>query len=488
MSSHREAPAISKDPVADSTDTYAFVSYDRPDMVTLIANYVPLQAPAGGPNFYEFGDDVLYQIHIDNNGDGLAEIIYEFQFYTQLTTPTSFLYNTGPIQHITDSTWNRKQFYDLTRWNVPVANSFVNLGKGLTCPPCNIGPLSTPNFETLTNEAIHQLPGGGQVYAGQRGEGFYVDLGAVFDLGDLRPFQQDHNHFGLNVPELQKPAPGINATKGVNVHSLVLQVPKTALTAGGANPTDPTNPRSTIGVWTTASRQMNRIYNYKSSGTPQGVGPFTQVSRLANPLVNELQISLDTKNFWNSQSPVNDAQFAHFTAHPELAKLLPTLYPGVFPNLDAYNKSGKSRADLLAIFLTGIPNGVVPGFPGNFTSSHQAEQVRLNLAIAPTPLSKANNLGLIGGDVAGFPNGRRVFDDTVTVELRAVAGATIPLVDKSYTPDKAAGAVTDGLTSSPTDLTAEGTVRYLNQFPYLPQPYAGYDVPDNNTPAPTNVY
>ena len=166
MSSHREAPEISKDPVADSTDLYAFVSPDRPDSVTLIANYIPLQEPAGGPNFYEFGDDVLYEIHVDNNGDGKADITYQFKFETKLTTPTSFLYNTGPIGSLSDPNWNSKQFYKVTK--VDHAGSRELAGK-LACPPCNVGVLSTPDYEAkLGRPAVHSLSGGIKVFAGQR--------------------------------------------------------------------------------------------------------------------------------------------------------------------------------------------------------------------------------------------------------------------------------------------------------------------------------
>ncbi len=174
MSSHREAPEVSKDPVADSTDLYAFVSPDRPDFVTIIANYIPLQAPDGGPNFYEFGDDVLYAIQIDNNGDGLADISYQFQFTSELTNPNTFLYNTGPIIHLNDPSWNRRQTYSVTQ--VTGAGTTV-LASGVPCPPCNIGPLSTPDYLELVNQATTAIGGGTQVFAGQRAEGFYVDLG-----------------------------------------------------------------------------------------------------------------------------------------------------------------------------------------------------------------------------------------------------------------------------------------------------------------------
>ena len=164
MSSHREAPEIAKDPVADSTDVYAFVSPDKPGTVTLIANYIPLQSPAGGPNFYEFGDDVLYEIHVDNNGVGREDVSFQFRFRTTVRNPETFLYNTGPIQSLDSPNWNRRQTYD-------VSMSGRTIGAGLACPPCNIGPLSTPDYGALAAEAVHHLGGGITVFAGQRAEG-----------------------------------------------------------------------------------------------------------------------------------------------------------------------------------------------------------------------------------------------------------------------------------------------------------------------------
>lgn len=492
MSSHREAPQISKDPVADSTDVYAFVSPDAPDTVTLIANYVPLQAPAGGPNFYEFGDDVQYDINISNRGTGQADITYRFNFQSVLQNPNTFLYNTGPITSLDSPSWNRRQFYSVTR--IAGGQSAV-LATHLPCPPCNIGPLSTPNYVGLANAAVTSLASGEKVFAGQRAEGFYVDLGAVFDLGDLRPFEQLHANFGLNVPELSRPSPGINATKGVNVHSIVLQVPKAMLTSDGSSPSDPTSARSVIGVFTTASRQKSRMFvgtggtggstTAPFAGDPSDSGPFVQVSRLANPLFNELLIPLSRKDFWNSQAPANDAQFAQFVQQPELAQLLPVLYPSAFPHLAALNAAKTPRADLVAVLLTGIPSGIIPGFQNN-TGTVQADLLRLNMAVPPT--ASPSNLGLLGNDAAGFPNGRRVFDDVTTIELRAVAGVTYALVDHSFTPDAAAGQVSDGLTADSSDLTARGTENYLSAFPYLGTPYSGFDVPDNNLPTPTSSY
>lgn len=469
MSSHREAPEISKDPVADSTDVYAFVSPDRPDRVTLIANYIPLQAPDGGPNFYEFGDDVLYEIHIDNNGDALADVTYQFQFTSVITNPNTFLYNTGPIQHVSDPNWNRRQTYSVTRLVSGQAPQM--LASGVPCPPCNIGPLSTPNYERLVDEAVTTIAPGTTVFAGQRAEGFYVDLGAIFDLGDLRPFEQDHTTFGLAGTGLGHMAAGVNSTAGVNVHSIAIQVPIAALTADGRRPKSVTSPTAVLGVWTTASRQKARVFE-GTPGANVNSGPFTQISRLGNPLVNEVVIPMAAKDFWNSQPPNLDSQFAKYVANPELAGLLPVLYPGVFPQLAAFNQTAAARADLLAILLTGIPGGVVAGFQ-NFTGPTQADMLRLNVAVPPAT-GASSNLGLVGGDPAGFPNGRRVFDDVATIEIRAIAGATLPLVDPSFKPDGAAGAVSMGLTSGPTDLAAMGTEHYLAEFPYLGTPISGF--------------
>ncbi len=289
MSSHREAPEISKDPVADSTDVYAFVSPDAPSTVTLIANYIPLQGPAGGPNFYEFGDDVLYEIHIDNNGDGHADISYQFTFHTTVRDPDTFLYNVGPIQSLGSSNWNRVQTYDV---GVVSGGSFRGLGGGLPCPPCNIGPLSTPDYASLAAAAVNTLGGGIKVFAGQRAEGFYVDLGAIFDLGDLRPFENLHAQYGLGA--FTGPAAGVNATNHLNVHSIAIQVPISTVTSSG---------HPTIGVWTTASRQRVRLWD-ADAGENVNSGPFRQVSRLGNPLVNEVLIPLGKKDLWNSLPPV----------------------------------------------------------------------------------------------------------------------------------------------------------------------------------------
>jgi hypothetical protein len=468
MSSHREAPEISKDPVADNTDVYAFVSPDHPDTVTVISNFVPLQDPPGGPNFFEFGDDVLYSIYIDNDGDGLPEISYVFNFSTELRNPNTFLYNTGQITSLDSPNWNKRQFYSVTRVEGDDTTAYGTgrdgvrlrareLGEHLACPPCNIGPRSTPNYAALGQAAVHSLPGGVKVFAGQRTDGFYVDLGAIFDLADLRPFQNLHV---IPTPA----AAGVDATKTLNIHTLALQIPISQLTANGSVPKDALGSSAVIGVWSAASRRKVRMINDDDDERSQ-TGPWAQVSRLGNPLFNEVIVPLGEKDGWNTRYPAGDAAFAEHVEHPELAKLLPVLYPGVFPNLAALNKP---RADLVAILLTGLPNGVVPGFQ-NFTGKVKADQLRLNVGIAPA--SKPSRFGLLGGDVAGFPNGRRVFDDVVSIELRAVAGVTFALVDKTFKPDAAAGQLSQGLTPAAN--------RYQETFPYLAPPLDGFDTPSS---------
>jgi Domain of unknown function (DUF4331) len=467
MSSHREAPEISKDPVADNADVYAFVSPDQPDTVTLITNFVPLQNPAGGPNFYEFGDDVLYSIYIDNNGDGAPEIAYEFQFQTTLQNPNTFLYNTGQIDSLTSPNWNKRQVYSVTRIDGYDTTTCARaargrgpstqlLASGLACPPCNVGPRSIPSYAPLAAAAIHTLPSGETVFAGQRRDGFFVDLGSTFDLADLRPFQNLHL-----IPTAA--APGVDQLASLNIHTIALQVPIGCLTSDGSVPRDATSPSSVIGVWSAASRRKVRMIDADNDENCEA-GPWMQVSRLGNPLVNEVLIPLGLKDQWNTGNPAQDSAFASHYTSPELATLLPVLYPKVFPNLAGLSKP---RADLVAILLTGIPSGVVSGFQ-NYSGKVMADQLRLNLAIKPTT-SSPSPLGLLGGDIAGFPNGRRVFDDVVSIELRAIAGATYALVDKTYTPDKAAGLLTEGLTP------AAG--RFQATFPYLADPLDGFDNP-----------
>jgi hypothetical protein len=329
------------------------------------------------------------------------------------------------------------------------------LGANLRCPPCNIGPRSTPKYETLAAEAIHTLPSGEVVFAGQRNDPFFVDLGAIFDLGDLRPFQ--HLHL-ISTPD----APGVDNTKAVNIHSIAIQVPVAKLTPDGSAPTDVGSSKAVLGIWSAASRRRVKLIDPANDSKTES-GPWVQVSRLGNPLFNEVIVPLGKKDEWNGEQPSGDAEYLPNVEHPELAGLLPVLYPDVFPNLAALEAA---RADLVAILLTGLPSGVVSGFQ-NFTGKTYADMLRLNVAVPPA--KTPNPLGVVGGDPAGFPNGRRVFDDVTTIELRAIAGLTYPLIDKTFKPDAATSAIEQGV--KPV------AGRYLDAFPYVGTPYDGYDTP-----------
>jgi Domain of unknown function (DUF4331) len=488
MSSHREAPEISQDPVADNTDTYAFVSPDQPDTVTIITNYIPLEAAAAGPNFYEFGQDVRYYIYVSNDGSGEANIAFEFAFTTTVRNPNTFLYNTGPITSIDAPTFNRYQTYTVTQMDGDLTAAQESGGVGyrtmpnrtviatdLLSPPCNIGPASTPNYPALAQMAVHSLPGGITVFAGQRNDGFFADLGAIFDLGDLRPIQE-HHAFAMMAD-----APGIDTLKaGTNVHTIAMQIPITKLTRNGTRPSRVTSPDATIGIWGAASRRKMQVRADRSAqGTESG--PWVQVSRLGNPLFNEVLVGMGEKDLWNRSSPVDDKQFVNGVLHPGLAELLPTLYPAQFPNLAMLNASGTPRVDLEAILLTGLPPGIVPGFT-NYTGNTLADMLRLNVAVPPS--SNPSPLGLLGGDAAGFPNGRRVTDDVVTIELRALAGVTYALVDSSYSPDPKALSLTDGVAEPATEAPGSGAdpdARFIPTFPYLGTPHDGFDTPPEHS-------
>jgi Domain of unknown function (DUF4331) len=444
-SSHREAPLISEDPVADNTDVYAFRSPDRPDTVTFVANYVPLEEPAGGPNFHKFGDDVIYGINVDNTGDGEADLSYQFRFKTKIGNPNTFLYNTGPIDTLTDPDWNIRQTYTVTRVSKRNGNGYKRggsakvLGRNLPTPPVNIGPRSTPNYGALAEAAVANLPGGIKAFAGQRDDGFYVDLGSVFDLAGLRPFNALH--------DIPLPADdGVDGVGGFNTHSIVLQVPISQLKGPKG--------QMTIGVYANALRQKVRVIR---DGEIKGSGKWVQVSRLAEPLVNEAVIPVGLKDKWNASSPKDDRRFQRFYREPEVTRLENALYDA----LD--NANEKNRDDLVAILLTGVP-GL------NFTGNTKADLIRLNMGIAPSaPVGQGNRLGVLAGDLAGFPNGRRLEDDVVDIELRAFAEGYGPFLNGLL-----------GLPNrSPNNLLGDGVDKndfpFRVDFPYLPSPHQGYE-------------
>jgi hypothetical protein len=407
-SSHREAPLISGDPQADTTDVYAFVSPDAPDTVTLISSWNPFENPAGGPNFYKFGDNVLYDMNIDNDGDAVADIIYRFEFTSQIRNPNTFLYGTV-IKGVDDPNRNFYQTYTVTR--VERGSKALKVGP-MTTMYDNVGFAATPGYGSF-GQGIYEFDqkgGKAQVFAGQTDDPFFLDL-RVFDL-----------LYGGDLSEA-----GNDTLAGFNVHSIALRVPTSSIVSG-------TSP--IVGVWATSSRPK---ITHRRDAQEFGSGGYVQVSRLGMPLVNEVVIPASKKDVWNSSEPSDDAQFLEYVTNPEVPKLLNAVYNIPEP--------ATPRNDLVSVFLTGVdglnkPSGVRP-----------SEMLRLNTSIAPT--AAPQRLGVLGNDLAGFPNGRRLSDDVIDITLRAAIGA---LTGNNT-------ALGDGVDRN--DLAFRGT------FPYLALPHSG---------------
>jgi hypothetical protein len=427
-SSHREAPLITEDPVADLTDVYAFNSPDAPGKTTLVMNVNPFELPAGGPNFHKFGDDVLYQLNVDNDGDAVADKEFEFRFNTTLVNPNTFLYNTGVL---TDpSKLSVKQSYTVSMVDVD-KRVRRTLGRDLPVAVANVGVRSTPDYENnFGSKAVKDLGNGAKVFAGPRDDPFFVDLGSIFDLGGLRPFNDAHL---IPLPK----APGKDYVAGYNVHSIVLQVPNEWLTSG----TDPV-----VGVWATTYRRQVRVFDSPHSPNLRHRGPWVQVARLGMPLVNEAVIPLGQKDTFNASEPKNDLQFAGSVLNPELGQLIPVLYPSLtaVPKQVNAGLGLGGREDIATIFLTGIPGLNKPA------KVKPAEMLRLNT-------SKPSM----------FPNGRNLADDVTDTELQAVAGVLANLFDPSF----ANCACNNYKIGDGVDANDKA---FQTVFPYLASPNSGY--------------
>jgi len=421
-SSHREAPLISSDPQVDHTDVYAFVSPDNPDTVTLIASFIPFEDPAGGPNFYRFGDSAIYNINIDNNGDGVEDITYQLRFTSQIANPNTFLYNTGPIKSIDDANRNLSQTYTLTRIDKGVTTMTAGPMKTMYD---NVGPASTPSYGG-NGSGVYQFRQQdgtvGSVFAGQTDDPFFVDL-RVFDL-----------LYGGNLSEV-----GNDTLAGFNVHSIAIQVPKSSLKAGSP----------IIGVWSTALRPTTTT---RTPGSETASTTFVQVSRLGMPLVNEVIIPVGQKDRWNGSVPTADGGgFRANYTDPEVPKLLQALYGVTAP--------ATPRNDLVQVFLTGVPGLNQP--PG----VKEAEMIRLNTDVLPT--ASPSRMGVLAGDVQGFPNGRRLTDDVIDITVQAAAG---------FLTGAKVGALGDGVDRN--------DVPFRSTFPYLAFPHSGGNAWKLNPNAP----
>jgi hypothetical protein len=451
-SSHREAPAITEDPTHDNTDVYVFRSPDASDTVTIIANFSPLSEASNGPNFYRFSPDGVYEIHIDNNGDGKEDITYQFQFRTDVRDPNTDKYNVGPVLTLDSANLNVRQFYTVNRiTGARRSGTMATLGSTFQAAPANIGPKSTPDYAALAQQAVFTLPNnGGRVFAGPRDDPFFVDIGGIVDLLTLRPIQQLHR-----IPPVAGAAPGVDGLRGYNVQEIAIQVPISQLVSGGgAAPTDPAASNAVIGVWSTSSRSRITVLNTGSIGR-QSIGGLSQVSRLGMPLVNEVVMSLKFKDIFNSSEPSGDkalfdsnADFRNRILDPEAAKYMNLLY-----GLDV---PPAPRNDLVQVFLTGIPGANQP------PNVVPAEMIRLNVAVPVTASQNANRLGVIAGDLGGFPNGRRLADDVVDISLRVIAGVLVPGFNKAPN-----NALTDGVDTNDKP--------FLSTFPYTALPLQGFE-------------
>jgi len=407
-SSHREAPLIAGDPRADNTDTYAFVSPDKPDMVTVVANWIPLEEPNGGPNFYAFASDARYTIKFDSNGDGRADDTYSWTFQNHYRdSANQFLYNTGVVRNLTDPTLNFYQTYRLVETTSSGAETLI---KDKIVTPSDVGRASMPDYNRLRQQNIAQgqLPGGGQNYVGQADDPFFLDL-RVFDL-----------LYGGNLSET-----GHDTLAGYNVNTIVLQVPTSDVALGH----DPTH-NPVVGVWSTTDRRSTQL---SDNGSATAWGGFHQVSRLGNPLVNEVVVPLRYKDAFNAISPAQD-----HTVKPVVDKVLNPIVPKLIQSIYGIPAPKTPRNDLVEIFLTGIAKNA-PTLDGSKApiqadlnsqvlnkgvDPHEfvpAEELRLNMSV---PVSaQPNRLGVLAGDLQGFPNGRRLTDDVVDIELQALEGA-----------------------------------------------------------------
>ncbi|MFP5298767.1 MAG: DUF4331 domain-containing protein, partial [Actinomycetota bacterium] len=384
-SSHREAPLVAADPQIDATDLYAFVSPDAPDTVTIVSNWIPFQEPAGGPNFYAWATGTNYDVHIDNNGDAKADITYRWKFKNNYRTKDTFLYNTGQVTSLDDPDLNFRQTYDLRR--ITRSGSTLLVDDAIAAPSF-VGDASMPDYAALAADAI-EIRGSLKTVAGQSDDPFFLDL-RVFDL-----------LYGADLSEV-----GDDTLAGFNVSHLALQVPKSDIARRGDADANPI-----VGVWTTASRRAKTI---QVDGKIRRRGEVVQVSRLGMPLVNEVVIPLKDKDRFNASQPTDDVQFLDYVTDPEVPKLVEAIYGIPAP--------ATPRNDLVAVFLTGVeglnqPAGVTP-----------SEQLRLNMSIPPCEPGSCesySSLGVIGGDNAGFPNGRRLADDVIDIALQVVEGVLV---------------------------------------------------------------
>ena len=473
-SSHREAPLTSIDPTADDTDVYAYTAKDAPDDLTVVANWVPFEDPAGGPNFYKFDQKARYYINIDNTGDGKADVRYRFKFRDKYENGgSSFLYALPGVSSIDDPKLLQKQFYDVERLSYGYAKSASSsknkkkhsrkgknrkhakgkhrskkrvlrsvrtVARNIPVAPNNVGPKTIPDYDKVANQAITELPGGGKVFAGQRDDPFFVDLGMTFDAINLEG----------------RAGKGKDDLAGYGVHSIVLQVPEERVTRDGDEVDSASDKNAVVGVW--ASVERKRVSVLASHNGDDG-DDYVQVSRLGNPLVNEVVIPVGKKDQFNRTTPDRDAElYGQFVVKPELAGVLNLLFNVGAPETN--------RLDIVQAVLQGLP-----GLNQHGKNPKPVDTIKLNLGTPPA--ANPNPLGALGGDLAGYPNGRRLTDDVVDIAIQVVAGE---LADPKVLGADACKA--PAKCPNPTDLgdaVPANDKAFSSTFPYLVKTDSGFD-------------
>jgi Domain of unknown function (DUF4331) len=451
-SSHREAPGSSLDPTSDWTDVYFFTPDDDPGSAVVVANVIPFEDPAGGPNFYSLDPNARYYINFDNTGDGRPDVRYRFEIEDKLNRRTRLaLVQSGQVTSVDDPDLLLRQTYDIVREEYNARGKRTDkdeIAEDLPVAPSNIGPKTMPNYQALVDQSVKSLPGGGQVFVGQRDDPFFVDLGMTFDLVNFRDATTG-NAGGFK-----------DDLAGYAVHSFVLKLPESAITSNGQPVGAPGASNAAVGVWASTERRKLEVTDGRGRG---GRGSWVQVNRLGNPLINELFIPISRKDEFNRTSPHQDgARFGQYALEPELIKALNALF-----NLGIKETN---RTDIVQALFTGIPTLTQIG-----AAPAAADTLKLNLGVAPTAPNDVSRFGVIGGDVAGLPNGRRLVDDTVDIYLRVAGGFLVPA-------DQGGKQLPLG------DGVDANDKSFLSGFPYAAAPDSGFDArikKDQPTHAPT---
>ncbi len=408
-SSHREAPNILKDPTADNTDVWAYTASDAPGSLTVVSNWIPLADPAGGPNFYPLDENARYYVKVDNTGDGYEDVAYRWDFDTRFRNPNSFLYAAPTVDSVGDPDLNLVQTYDLYKETYNKDRKLVGskrIANDAPVVPDNVGPKTIPNFAQVEAGGVTPLRGGGKTIVTPADDAFFVDLGAIFD--------------GINIDKPGRPNIGLgnqgggkDDVAGYNTKSFVLQVPESEVTRDGKQVADMKAGNAVVGVWSTTERKRDSVLRAAASGKGKRSqnDNWAQVSRLGNPLINEVIIPIGMKDKFNATSPADDARnFGRFALNPEPARILNALF--------GLGIQETNRSDIVQALLTGVPGLTQIG-----KKPAAADTLKLNLGVAPA--ANPNRFGVLAGDLAGFPNGRRLADDVVDIELRVIAGALL---------------------------------------------------------------